>query len=355
MLRRDTMRSLIGLTTAQLEELVEVAGRERYRGRQIAHWLYRKAAGTWDDMTDVPAYPRHELASEWTPRIVEILRRSMATDGTAKYLLGLEDGQRIECVFLPYRERVSVCLSTQVGCAAGCRFCATALGGFARNLASGEIVEQVLTMQGEHPDRRISHVVYMGMGEPLLNYEAVTASVRLLVSEVGLSARHITISTVGVVPGILRLADEGLPVTLALSLHAPNDELRQQLIPTARRWSMSEILDACRLYRAKTGRDLTFEYILLAGVNDRPDQARALAARLRGLPGNVNLIPFNSVELEGGYRRPDDQRIAEFQAALERAGRVTTCRMERGATIDAACGQLRRLSGECPGAESVGA
>ena len=197
-------------------------------------------------------------------------------------------------------------------------------------------------MQSES-ERRISHVVYMGMGEPLWNYEAVIASLRLLSNEVGLSVRNLTVSTVGVVPGILALAKEDLPVTLALSLHAPDDAIRADLIPTARKWKLDEILDACEEYVRQTHRNLTFEYLMIGGVNDRPEHARALAALLksRHLPGNVNLIPFNYVETPQGFRRPDSQAIARFRAELEKAGRVATQRMTRGHAISAACGQLK--------------
>lgn len=323
---------------------MEEWGEPAYRGRQIAHWLYRRFASDWERMSDLPQTLRKRLAEEFTLRTTRVARRDAAPDGTIKYLLGLPDGERIETVYLPYADRVSVCLSSQVGCPAGCTFCATAQGGLARNLTAGEIVEQVLILQEEHPNRRISHAVFMGMGEPLFNYENVVRSVRLLIREVGMSGRNLTLSTVGVVPGILRLAEENLPITLAVSLHAPEDDLRQRLIPTARKWSLEEILRACRAYHEKTKRNLTFEYLLLGGINDHPEQARALAQRLRGLPGNVNLIPFNYVQTPEGFRRPDPARIAAFRAALEAAGRVTTQRMERGQAIHAACGQLRRAS-----------
>jgi 23S rRNA (adenine2503-C2)-methyltransferase len=275
----------------------------------------------------------------------QVTHRDRAKDGTIKYLLSFPDAEQVESVYLPYEERVSVCLSSQVGCPAGCAFCATAQGGLARNLTAGEIVEQVLTLQIENPARRISHVVYMGMGEPLLNYEAVVQSVRLLSDEVGLSPRHLTISTVGIAPGIRRLAEENLPVTLALSLHAPDDALRETLIPTARKYRLPEIINACRDYHHRTKRNLTFEYLLLAGINDSPEQAQALARLLRGIPGNVNLIPFNHVETPEGFRRPEAARIAEFRAVLEENGRITTQRMERGHAISAACGQLKRTAG----------
>ena len=337
------MPSLIGLTTAELEAVVQEAGQPAYRGRQLAAWLYKRGATTFDAMTDLSRELRQSLAETHTVGLPEIAHKDAAEDETIKYLMAMEDGQKIESVYLPYPERVSVCLSTQVGCPAGCTFCATGKGGLARNLTAGEIVGQFLRMQSESV-RRISHVVYMGMGEPLWNYDAVVKSLRLLGSEVGLSLRNLTVSTVGVVPGIRALAKEDLPITLALSLHAPDDEVRATLIPTARKWKLDEILDACAEYTQNTHRNLTFEYLLIGGVNDSPEQARALAARLksRKLPGNVNLIPFNYVETPEGFRRPSRESITRFREELEKAGRVATQRMTRGHAIAAACGQLRR-------------
>jgi 23S rRNA (adenine2503-C2)-methyltransferase len=339
------MKRLIGHTTAELEQIAKELGQPTYRGRQLAQWLYQHGADSFDAMANLPQSFREKLAESFTVGKSRIAHRDAAPDGTVKYLLQLHDNEQIESVYLPYEDRVSVCVSSQVGCPAGCTFCATAQGGLARNMTAGEIVDQILTLASDNPDRRISHMVYMGMGEPLLNYDEVIRSARLLTGEVGISPRHITISTVGVVPGILQLADENLPLTLALSLHAPDDTLRERLIPTARKWRLAEILDACRTYYVKTHRNLTFEYLLIGELNDSPDQARALARVLGDLPGNVNLIPFNYVETPEGFKRPTAARITEFREALEAAGRVTTQRMVRGHAISAACGQLRRTAG----------
>ena len=337
------MQPLIGLTTQQLEAAAREAQQPAYRGKQLAAWLYRRGATSFDAMTDLPREFRSRLAETYTVGLPEITHQDRSDDETVKYLLAMGDGQRIESVYLPYEERVSVCLSTQVGCPAGCTFCATAQGGLARNLTSGEIVGQLLRMQALS-ERRISHAVYMGMGEPLWNYDAVVQSLRLLGNEVGMSLRNLTVSTVGIVPGIRALARESLPITLALSLHAPNDALRATLIPTARKWKLDEILDACAEYTSSTHRDLTFEYLLIGGVNDRPEQARELASLLRSkdLPGNVNLIPFNYVETPQGFRRPTRDSVSRFRAELEKSGRIVTQRMTRGHAIAAACGQLRR-------------
>jgi 23S rRNA (adenine2503-C2)-methyltransferase len=340
------MQPLIGNNTAELEAISADLDQPAYRGRQIAAWIYRRGAGGIEAMTDLPVPFRQRLAEEFCVGLPEIAHRDEAPDETVKYLMRYTDGETVESVLLPYPNRVSACLSTQAGCAAGCRFCATAQGGLARNLTAGEIVGQLLFMQRES-ERRISHVVMMGMGEPLWNYDPLIKSLRILGGEVGISLRSLTVSTVGVVPGILELAREDLPITLALSLHAPDDALRAELVPTARKWKLEEILDACSEYARSTHRDLTFEYLLLGGVNDAPEQARALAHLLaaKKLPGNVNLIPFNFVETPQGFRRPTKESIARFRAELERAGRVTTQRVTRGHAISAACGQLRRDAG----------
>ena len=345
--KEASMKTLIGLTTIELEAVAGELGQPAFRGRQIAGWLYKRGATDIAGMTDLPRDLRERLAAEYSVGLPEVVQRDVADDGTIKFLMRLADGQTVESVYLPYSERVSVCLSTQVGCAAGCRFCATAQGGFARNLTTGEIVGQFLRMQAES-ERRISHAVYMGMGEPLWNYDNVIKSLRLLSGEVGVSARNLTVSTVGVVPGIRDLANEDLPVTLALSLHAPDDDLRERLIPTARKWKLDEILNACGEYARKTGRNLTFEYLLIGGVNDSPEQAQTLAKLLKSkrLPGNVNLIPFNYVDTPQGFRRPSRDSMALFRAELEASGRVATQRMTRGHAISAACGQLRRIASD---------
>ena len=337
------MQPLIGLTTAELETLLKENGQPAYRGKQIATWIYRRGAETLDAMSDLPRDLRERLAATHCVGLPTIAHKEVSSDETVKYLMKQADGLTIESVYLPYPERVSVCLSTQIGCPAGCTFCATAQGGLARNLTAGEIIGQFVKMQAES-ERRISHAVYMGMGEPLWNYDNVIKSLRLLGNEVGISLRNLTVSTVGVVPGIRQLAREELPVTLALSLHAPNDDLRAQLIPTARKWKLEEILDACREYVQHTHRDLTFEYLLIGGVNDSPEHARELGALLRAkkLPGNVNLIPFNYVDTPQGFQRPTRESVTRFRQELEKVGRVATQRMTRGHAIAAACGQLRR-------------
>jgi len=338
---------LLGLSRAELEEVCLALGEPAFRGRQVAEWLYRHGVRSFAEMANLPRPLRDRLAEDYTPGRSHVVAVQEARDGTTKYLLELADGERIECVRMPYADRQTVCLSSQTGCALGCAFCATGTLGAGRNLTAGEIVDQVLTA-GHSPSSPCSpsaagltHVVFMGMGEPLLNYDAVLQAVHLLQDEVGIARRRITLSTIGIVPAIRRLAREKLQLTLAISLHAPDDDLRAELIPTAgRKWTVAEVVGAAREYVAATGRRVTFEYVLLAGVNDHPDQARRLAQRLRGLQANVNLIPFNPVE-GLPYTRPDRGRIRRFREALEAAGVPVTQRRERGGDIDAACGQLR--------------
>jgi 23S rRNA (adenine2503-C2)-methyltransferase len=335
---------LVGLTLDELETMAAALGEARYRGRQLARWIYRHRAETVAAMTDLPETLRLRLADEAQLSRLGVTARADASDGyTTKFLLALRDGRAIETVLMRYDDgRRTVCVSTQVGCGMGCTFCATGLAGLERNLAPGEIVDQVLLVAhqiGEHP----THVVFMGMGEPLANYDATLRAVRLLNAPygAGIAMRNLTISTVGLVPQMRRLAQERLQLTLAVSLHAPDDELRSQLVPVNRRWPVAELLAAARDYAATTGRRVTLEYVLMAGVNDRDAHARRLAALIGRTGLHLNVIPWNPVfGLE--YRRPAVPAVHRF-AGLVRAGGVpVTVRIERGVDIDAACGQLRR-------------
>lgn len=332
---------IVGMPTDALRAwVVEQLNEPAYRGNQIADWVYRKAVGTFNEMTNLPARLRatlEEVAVVSPNRICAIQR---SHDGTVKCLLALADENEIECVLLPYEERVSVCLSTQVGCAMGCRFCATAQGGYTRNLTAGEIVDQLLHLQ-RLSHQRITHVVLMGMGEPLLNLEAVVRAIHLIHDEIGISMRRITLSTVGIVPGIYALAEHRLPVTLAISLHAPDDETRNRIMPVNRKWGVEALIQSARDYFEMTGRRVTFEYLLLEGVNDTPEHALHLAHRLKGLPCLVNLIPCNYVPTPENFQRPSSERVRAFREILERSGIDVTQRQERGHDIDAACGQLR--------------
>lgn len=352
--------SLLGLNTDELCALVQEQGEPAYRGGQLAQWIYRYGVHSFDQMTNLPKTLRAHLQEKYQIGRSQVAAMRRSRDETVKLLLAMSDGQRVETVGLPYAGHFSCCISTQVGCPVGCAFCATGMSGYTRNLNAGEIVDQVLTVQevvqqqppfnpplprgdteGSNPTRRISHVVFMGMGEPLFSYAATVKAVRLLNAELGIGMRHLTVSTVGFVPGIRRLAQERLQITLAVSLHAPNDELRRQLIPTMTRWNIAEILDACRDYVQRTGRRVTFEYCLLDRVNDGVAEARELVRVLHGLNCHVNLIPYNPVA-GLGFKAPTPMRVRGFREILEDGGIGVTQRVQRGADIDAACGQLRR-------------
>jgi 23S rRNA (adenine2503-C2)-methyltransferase len=364
---------LFGLTPAELEAWLTARDQPAFRAHQLAAWLYQSLAGTFDAMTNLPRALRDQLAAEATAAGPQLRRELISRDGrTRKVLLELADGRLIESVLMLYpasgegRARASVCISSQAGCAYGCTFCATGQMGFERHLTAGEIVGQVVYFARElranpwtAPDGQtldhITNVVLMGMGEPLHNYDNVIKAVRILMAPGGmnLGARHITISTVGLVPGILRLADEGLQVNLAISLHAPNNAMRLRTMPVTRKYPIEEVLAACQMYVGKTNRQVTFEYVLLAGENDAPEHARELArllAPLRRL-GHVNLIPVNATAAD--YRPPSGEAIRAFREALRAGGISNSVRAERGDDIAAACGQLRTRE-DAP-ARSVGA
>jgi 23S rRNA (adenine2503-C2)-methyltransferase len=338
--------TLLGLNTEELRELITREGQPAYRGTQLAEWLYKHGVHNFDDMLNLSPNLRIHLQQSYEPGSCNIVSRQISRDGTIKLLLEMIDGARVETVGMPYKDRFSCCVSTQVGCPIGCVFCATGLSGFLRNLTAGEIVSQVLAIreavQKYSPQKQaspVSHVTFMGMGEPLLNFEATLKALSLLNKEMGISARHLSISTIGIVPEIKRLADEKLQATLAVSLHAPNDELRHRLIPKAGKWHIVDIIDTCREYVAKTGRRVTFEYCLLGGINDSPSEANELAKLVKGLNCHINLILFNRVS---GLPFQASKNAANFARILQESNIQVTQRLERGADIDAACGQLRR-------------
>jgi len=331
--------SLVGLTRAELEGLLADRPDAKLRAKQLGWHLYRRAENEIAAMGDLPADLRHRLAEAHCVSPIQTALHRTSTDGVEKLLVHGGDHNVYECVLLPYDERVSCCLSSQVGCPMGCTFCATGLGGFERNLSAGEIVGQYLALQRLSP-RRIGHVVFMGMGEPLLNLEAVLKALELFRAEIGLSLRHITVSTVGLVPQIRQLAERKLPIHLALSLHSPFDAVRDRLMPVNHRWPVNEVVATMRDYQRATGRKVTFEYLLISEVTDTPDQAEALARLVRGFPHVVNLIPFNWVDTGNGFARPDRERVRAFRRILEQRGVNVTERVERGHDIAAACGQL---------------
>jgi 23S rRNA (adenine2503-C2)-methyltransferase len=318
-----------------------LAGEPAYRAGQVWDGLYRRLQ-TPDGMTDLPKALRARLDQALPPALTEAASSESDRGETVKWLWALRDGAQIETVVMAYRERVTVCVSSQAGCAMACGFCATGQAGFERHLTAGEMVEQVVVAArwARDRDRRLSNVVFMGMGEPLANYDRTWAAVERIHDDIGLSARHLTLSTVGVVPGILRLADEALPVNLAVSLHAADDGLRDELVPLNRRYPLDVLADACRRYVDASGRRLSFEWALIAGVNDTDQQARRLAAYARPLGAHVNLIPLNPTP---GYptRGSSPAAVRTFHERLRSLGVNATVRRTRGTEIDAACGQLR--------------
>ena len=338
---------LLGRSAAELESWAVAQGQKPFRGRQLHDWLYAKGARSLAEITVLPKAWRESLkeAGVEVGRLKEV-HRSVAADATTKLLLSTDDGETIETVGIPTDQRLTVCVSSQVGCPMACRFCATGKGGLQRSLRTHEIVDQVLSVR-EVMDRRPSHIVFMGMGEPLLNSQAVLNAIRCLNDDLGIGQRRITVSTVGVPKTLPQLAELALATlgraqfTLAVSLHAPNQALREELIPTAHAYPYEALLEDCRHYLAVTGRRVSFEYILLGGLNDAPEHAAELADRVGGFQSHVNLIAYNPIE-EEEFQRPTRARIEGFQRVLERRGVAVSLRASRGLDQNAACGQLRR-------------
>ncbi|MBV9389904.1 MAG: 23S rRNA (adenine(2503)-C(2))-methyltransferase RlmN [Chroococcidiopsidaceae cyanobacterium CP_BM_ER_R8_30] len=332
------LNPLLGATLAELTTWVQQQGQPAYRGRQLHEWIYQKGVRHFSEISVFPKQWRSALTDVEIGRS-NLHHRSVAPDGTVKYLLQLADGQIIETVGIPTEKRLTVCVSTQVGCPMACSFCATGKEGFSRNVARHEIIDQVLSVQ-EDFQRRVSHIVFMGMGEPLLNLDNVLPAIQSLNQDVGIGQRNMTLSTVGIPGRILDLAQHQLQITLAVSLHASNQVLREQLIPSAHRYPLKDLLAECRAYVQATSRRVTFEYILLAGVNDLPEQAAELAQMLRGFQSHVNLIPYNPIR-EADYQRPASRRIQAFANVLKQQQIAVSVRFSRGLEADAACGQLR--------------
>ena len=331
------------LTLEELRRELAGHGEKPFRADQLYQWMHEKLAENFTAMTNLPKAFREWLETEYeyvTLEIVEVQRSKL--DGTCKYLFRLPDGHVIESVLMRYHHGNSVCISSQAGCRMGCRFCASTIGGLERNLRPSEMLEQIYRIQKDSGER-VSNVVVMGTGEPLDNYDHLVRFIRLLTHEKGLhiSQRNLTVSTCGIAPGIRRLAEEELTITLALSLHAVTQEKRRELMPIANRYELSEVLDACGYYFQKTGRRLTLEYSLVAGVNDSPEDAKALAELAAPLHAHVNLIPVNPVT-ERNFVQPREKIIDNFKKNLEKCGINATLRREMGRDIDGACGQLRR-------------
>ena len=335
--------NLLDLSPAEMENLAESLGAPRYRGRQLAQWIYAKGVTDLEAMSDLPKDLRAALAARAAVHLPEVERRTPSQDGSQKLVLRYEDGARVQAVLMPDGERLTLCVSTQVGCGFGCAFCFTGTMGLERNLSAGEIVAQVMVARaGLAAGERLTHIVYMGMGEPLANYTATVKSLRLLTDPqaFGFSPRRITVSTVGLVGGIERLARENLRVNLAISLHATSNEIRDRIMPVNRGFAIEELLAACRRFPLPFRQRMTFEYVLLDGVNDAPEDARRLVKLLKGVRAKINLIPFNDWE-GSGFARPPLARILAFQALLLEHGITATIRWSKGEDIGAACGQLR--------------
>ena len=345
-----SVEPVTSLTREELTARFAANGQPGFRATQLLDWVYRKRARAFDTMTDLPAALRADLAQQFSLGTIETVRRLGSNDTTQKFLFRLGDDQLIETVMIPASpalygdasDRRTLCISTQVGCAYGCKFCASGLNGWTRNLQAGEIVEQILRAE-EISGERVNNLVFMGMGEPLANYDNLLRAIGIINAPwgVGLGARHITVSTSGLAPQIHRLADQPLQIRLAISLHGATDEVRARIMPVNRKYPLAVLLEACRYYHQRKKQKLTFEYILIDGINDTEEQARALAALAAGLEAKVNLIPYNTVEgLD--WSRPPLARQQAFQGVLRSRGVSATLRREKGHDIDAACGQLRR-------------
>ncbi len=338
------MSYLLDAVDESLKAWCDEHGQPAYRAGQVRRWLFAQRAADFSAMTNLPRTVRDELARDFTLWSTQVVRHTQAADGTEKLLLATAGGGQIECVLLRDEVRRTICISTQVGCAMGCVFCASGLDGVERNLTTGEIVEQMLRLQLLlAPEERLSHVVVMGMGEPLANLDALLPALDEASRDdgLGISARRITISTVGLPAGIRRLTEAGARYRLAVSLHAPNDELRAQIVPIAAKIALAELLEEADRYFDASGRRLTFEYVLLAGLNDQPQHADELATLLAGRTALVNIIPYNPV---AGlpYQTPSSAAQHAFRQTLERRGVAVQFRHRKGDAIDAACGQLRR-------------
>ncbi len=328
------------------EELVSIAremGGKDFQGKQLFQWLHQKQVDSYEAMTNLSKAMRRQLEKDYPLLVLQPESTQIsALDGTRKYLYAMEDGQKVESVWMQYQHGDSVCISSQAGCRMGCRFCASAIGGLVRNLTAGEMLEQVYAA-GREAGRRVSHTVVMGTGEPLDNYSQLVRFVRILSHEQGMnmSQRNITVSTCGIVPQIYELTKEKLQITLALSLHGATDEKRQALMPIAKKYSLAEVMEACDFYFQNTGRRITYEYSLIGGVNDTDEDAAQLAGLLRRRNCHLNLIPVNPVE-ERDFQPPVGKDADKFKIKLEKYGINVTIRREMGRDIDGACGQLRR-------------
>lgn len=339
------MNNLRNYSQAELGVILKEWQEKPYHARQIFHWLYQKDAEVFEEMTDLSSGLRERLREGFSLQSLRLIKTRTSSDRTRKFLFGLADGNSIETVVIPFEKRNTACLSTQAGCKYGCVFCASGLPGFKRNLEAWEIIAQLLEINrliqrgGFH---RITHIVFMGAGEPLDNYDNTLRAIRIINSKDGfnIGARRITVSTSGVIPGIERLANEALQIELSVSLHAPSDEIRGRLMPINKRYPLKELISACRKYAKATKRQVTFEYVLIKGINCSPEAADNLAGLLTGWEAKVNILIYNPVK-ELPYQAADRKEAAIFRRVLEKAGIPVTLRAPRGRDIEGACGQLR--------------
>lgn len=342
----ETREALIGKSLEELRALVKEMGQPAFRADQLHHWLYVRGVRDYEGMTNLKKEFRAQLAGRFQIGQLEIAEKQVSADGTIKYLFRLPDGKVVESVLMYFEERgtYAVCLSTQVGCAVNCGFCATGKLGFLRQLSVAEIVEQYMYVQSDS-GKEVRNIVFMGQGEPLLNYDNTLGAIRILNKSAEVGMRHITISTSGIVPRIYELAKEDLQLTLAISLHAPDNDTREAIMPLNRKYPLEVLMPALHDYVNTTGKRLTIEYILLEGVNDQPSHAHALGRLLKGLKCNVNLIPYNPIGDCYGYKRPSNNAIHRFKDIVyQQYGKKVTVRVERGVDIAAACGQLANKS-----------
>ena len=335
------MKNLKDYTLAELEDIIVNLGEAKFRAKQIFKWIY-DGAESFEEMNNIPKSLREKLDKEYCVNILKIKEKFVSNiDETRRYLLQLDDGNFIESVLMKYHHGYTICVSSQVGCAMGCTFCASTRGGKVRNLTAGEIIGQVMTVQKDLGER-ISNIVMMGMGEPLDNFENVLRFLENVNNPLGLNIghRHISLSTCGLVDKIMELADKELQITLSISLHATNDEKRSEIMPVNRKYNIKALIDGCNYYIKKTNRRISFEYTLISGVNDKPEDAKQLLKLISGMLCHVNLIPVNEVK-ETGYVSSNKKAVENFREILEKGGISATVRREMGADISAACGQLR--------------
>lgn len=335
------MQTLSGLTLNEIEKITDELHASKFRARQIHNWIYLKSVTEIDEMTDLSIKFREELKKTAKVTDTKIKVKQVSTDGTIKYLLEYPDGDCVETVLMRFdnRANLTACVSSQVGCAVNCSFCATGKRGFIRNLSYKEIVEQVLTIQRD-TGLKVTNVVFMGQGEPLLNLDNVLKAMEIFNDNFQIGARRLTVSTSGIIPQIKKLADNDMQSTLAISLHAPNHEIRSKLMKIEDKYPMPELKKALKNYVQKTGRRITIEYLLIKDLNDTLESAKQLVQYINDIKCNVNLIPYNPVD-ENDYQKPSNNSVMRFKSLLEQSGKKVTVRLERGADIDAACGQLR--------------